>query len=69
MDISKENVFKVDYTAVLGREKIKKKRWTSSLKEFIVNNKLITLTIVVFSVCLTLNLVLIYNFMKILENM
>ncbi len=62
MDISKKNIFKINYTAVLGREKSKKKKWTSRLKEFIVNNKLITLTIVIFCVCLTLNLVLIYNF-------
>ena len=69
MDISKENIFKVNYTSVLGRENIKKKKWTSHLKEFIVNNKLITMTIVIFCLCFTLNLVLIYNFMRILENM
>ncbi len=45
------------------------RKWTSNLKEFIFRNKIISLTIVVFGICLTFNVVLIYNFMRILENM
>ena len=44
-----------------------KKKWTSNLKKFITNNKLITITATVFTFCFILNVVLILNFMKLLE--
>ncbi len=69
MEISKENVFKVEYTSVLGQEFTKKERRTSKIINFISNNKLITATIIIFLMCFTLNFVLIYNFMKLLENL
>jgi hypothetical protein len=69
MELSKENVFKVNYTSVLEKENIKKKKWTSNLKDFIVRNKIITMAMVIFFSCATLNFVLIYNFLRILENM
>ena len=67
MEISKENVFKVGYTSVLGST-LKKNR-TSKIKKFIKNNKIISITILVFVMCFSLNVIMIYNFMKILENM
>lgn len=68
MEISKENIFNVKYTSVLGEKTNKDKKWTSSILEFIHNNKLITITLIIFVMCLSLNFILIYNFMKILEN-
>ena len=49
-------------------KEIKKKNWTSNLKEFIYSNKLITITAIIFTMCFALNIILIYNFMLILEN-
>ena len=51
-----------------GTEAIKKKRWTSSLKEFIAHNKIITLAATIFTLCFALNIALIWNFMMLLEN-
>ena len=66
MGISKENVFKVEYTSVLGNT-LKEKR-ISKIKKFIKTNKIISITVLVFVMCFSLNVIMIYNFMKILEN-
>ncbi len=47
---------------------IKEKKWTRYFKEFIDSNKLITITAIIFTLCFALNIILIYNFMRILEN-
>ncbi len=65
MEISKDNVFKTQYTSVF-ESGIRKKR-TSRLKNFIKKYRLISLTIIAFIICLSFNCILIYNFMKILE--
>ena len=67
MEISKENVFKTQYTSVLGRS-AKRKR-TSKILNFIKKNKIISITILIFIVCSSFNMLLVYNFIKILENM
>lgn len=69
MEASKENIFKIEYTSVLGEKISKKEKWTSKLGKFIAKNKLITATIIIFFMCLVLNFILIYNFIEILENM
>lgn len=69
MEMSKENIFKIRYTSVLEQRKSKTKERTSKIREFIQKNKLITVTATIFTMCLSLNMILIYNFMKILENM
>ena len=46
----------------------KQKKWTRSIKNFVASNKIITITAIIFTMCFILNLVLIYNFMRILEN-
>ena len=51
-----------------GTETVKKKSWTSSFKEFVMHNKLITLTATVFTLCFALNVALIWNFVMLLEN-
>ncbi len=67
MEISKENVFKVEYTSVLGGKT--RRNSTSKIKKFIKSNKIISITILIFIMCFSINIILIYNFMKILENM
>ena len=47
---------------------IEKERWTSRLTKTIKNHKLLTTTIVAFFMFSTLNIIMIYSFMKILQN-
>lgn len=69
MEVSKENMFKVGYTSVLGENTVETKKWTSSLKRILNKNKLITGTVIIFGICVILNCILIFNFIRILENM
>ena len=66
MEISKENMFKTQYTTYLGQAINKK--WTSKIWNFIKNNKIISITITIFLMCLSINIALICNFIKILES-
>ena len=67
MEISNENIFKMRYTSTLGK-RVKKNRTSRKIKDFIINNKIISIAILVFVMCVGVNLVLIYNFMRILSN-
>ena len=67
MEISNENVFKMRYTSTLGK-RVQKNRTSRKIKDFIINNKIISIAILVFVMCVGVNLVLIYNFMRILSN-
>ena len=67
MDISKENIYNVKYTSVIERGTLKKKRWTSKIKQFIRENRIISIATILFIMCVGMNLTLIYNFMKILQ--
>ncbi len=69
MEISKENIFRKEYTGIFGQATIKRKSRLKKITGFIKNNKLISITLIVFLMFITLNFVLIYNFIKILENM
>ena len=66
MDISKENIFKVGYTSTLPK-KGENKKWTSKFFKFIRNNKIISISMILFIMCVGMNLILIYNFLKILQ--
>ena len=66
MEISKENIFNVKYTSVLENKGEKKKR-TSAFIKCVRENKLISISIIVFLMCVGMNLVLIFNFFKILQ--
>ena len=66
MDISKENIFKVGYTSTLQKN-VENKKWTSKFLEFIRDNKIISISIIVFFMCVMMNLFLIYNFLKVLQ--
>lgn len=66
MEISKKNIFDVKYTSLLAKQS-EKKKWTSSVKTFIHEHKLISTAIIVFWMCVMMNLFLIYNFFRILQ--
>lgn len=67
MEISKENIYDVKYTSILKEKNSDKRKRTSNLKKFIRENKIISISIVLFIMCVGMNLILIYNFMKILQ--
>ena len=66
MDISKENIFKVGYTSTLQKN-VENKKWTSKFLKFIRDNKIISISIILFFMCVMMNLFLIYNFLKVLQ--
>jgi len=67
MEFSKENIYDVKYTSILKENKLKKREWTSNLKKFIRENKIISISIVIFIMCVGMNLTLIYNFIRVLQ--
>lgn len=67
MEFSKENIYDVKYTSILKERNSDKRKRTSNLKRFIRENKIISISIVLFIMCVGMNLILIYNFMKILQ--
>ena len=67
MEFSKENIYDVKYTSILKEKNSDKRKRTSNLKKFIRENKIISISIVLFIMCVGMNLILIYNFMKILQ--
>lgn len=65
MKTSKQSIFDVKYTSVL--KKIEKKKRTSNIIRFICKHKIISTAIAIFMICVIMNLLLIYNFFKILQ--
>ena len=67
MEYAKEKFFEVMYNTKLDKLVIKKERWTSKIKRFIKTHRFITTVSVTFAMFSTLNIVMIYSFMKILQ--
>lgn len=68
MEYTKDVFFKVRYNTNLNRLQIEKERWTSKLLKKIRSHKLLTTAIIALFMFSTLNIVMIYSFMKILQN-
>lgn len=69
MEMSKNSVFKTQYTSVLDVDNNEHKNRTSKSSKmwsFIKNNKIISITALIFITCLSFNLFMIYNFIKII---
>lgn len=62
-----EEVFKVGYSTYLEKPKVKKKKWTSRLYDFILKHKLVIIIFLIIISCIIMNMCLVYNFIKILE--
>lgn len=69
MECTKDEIFQVRYNTKLNRLEMKGENWTSRLYKKIKRHKLLTTTILAFFMFATLNLVMIYSFMKILQNL
>ena len=68
MKTFKKNIYNVKYTSVLEGISLKNEKWTSKIKKFIIENKIISIAIIVFFTCVVMNLFLIYNFLKVLQS-
>jgi len=68
MEYAKDEVFQIRYNTNLNRLQIGNERWTSRLLKSIKKHKLITTTVIAFVMFSTANIIMIFNFMKILQN-
>ena len=64
MNISKKIM---NYNTLLGEKVIKKRNWTSRILNFIKENKIVSISIVLFLLCVNVNLILIARFLSILQ--
>lgn len=62
-----EKVINLGYTTYLQKEKNTKKNWTSNIMNFITKHKILVMCIGIVCMCVLMNMMLIYNFMRILE--
>ncbi len=68
MEYAKDEFFQVSYHTNLNRLEMKEESWTSKLWRRVKRHKLLTTTIVAFFVFATLNVVMIFSFMRILQS-
>ena len=68
MEYAKEKFYEVMYNTRLDRLVIRKERLISKVKRFIRTHKFITTTSIAFAIFSTANVIMIYNFMKVLQN-
>lgn len=64
MNISKEKSY---YISVLEKKKHRKKKWTSKYLNFFKKNKIVSISIILFFLCVNVNLILIAKFLKVLQ--
>lgn len=68
MEYAKDEIFQIRYNTKLNRLGKGKESWTSRLLKNIKRHKLLTTTIVAFFMFAILNVVMIYRFTEILQN-
>lgn len=68
MEYAKDDVFQIRCNTKLNRLDIKEESWTNRLYKKMKKHKLITMTIIAFVMFATINIIMICNFMKILQN-
>ena len=68
MEYAKENLFEVRYDTKLDRLVIKKPRFRTKLLRAIKTHKIITTISIAFIMLSTFNFIMIFSFMKILQN-
>lgn len=67
MEYAKDEIFQVRYNTKLDRLEFKKDGWTSIVRRQIKKHKFMTTVISICTIFSTLNFVLIYYFMKVLQ--
>lgn len=68
MELAKNHFFDVKYNTKLDKLEIQRESWISKLSKTIKRHKLISTITIAFLMFSTLNIVMIYSFMKILQN-
>lgn len=68
MEYAKDEIFQIRYNTTLDRLEMKPKRWTSRIKNKMKQHKLLTATLMAFVLFSIINVVMIYNFVNILQN-
>lgn len=68
MEYAKDGFMQIKYNSKLNKIELKKENWTSKVYKTIKKHKLITTVIIAFGMFSTLNAIMIYNFMKIMQN-
>lgn len=68
MEYAKEKFYEVMYNTRLDRLVIRKERLISKVKRFVRTHKFITTVSIAFAIFSTANVIMIYNFMKVLQN-
>lgn len=67
MELAKEGNFQIRYSTSLNRIKTERERLIKRIINKIRNNKIITTVVISFIMFSTINGIMIYNFMKILQ--
>lgn len=68
MEYAKDEVFQVRYNTNLNRLQIGQEKWINRLLRVMKRHKLITTTLIAFITFSIINIIMVYNFMKILQN-
>ena len=68
MEYAKDEMFQIRYNTKLNRLQIKNESWTSRIYKKIKNDKLLTTVIIALIIFSTANIIMIYNFIEILQN-
>lgn len=68
MEYAKDEIFQISYNERKDRLEIKHKNWTRKMKEKIKQNKLLSTVIIAFMLFSGINIIMIYNFINILQN-
>lgn len=69
MEYAKDEIFQIKYNTKLNRLEMEKENWTNKFAKKMRNHKLLTTTIIAFFMFATLNMVMIYSFIRILEKL
>lgn len=67
MEYAKDEIFQVRYNTKLDRLQIKNDSWTSRIYRKIKNHKLLTTIIISLIIFSTANIIMIYNFINMLQ--
>ena len=68
MEFAKDDIFDTRYNESQNNIEVGEKRWTSKLKNKIKNHKLFSTVVMVLAVFSIINMIMIYNFFYILQN-
>lgn len=68
MEYAKDDIFQIRYNESLDKLELGEERWTSKLKNKIKSHKLFSTVVMALIIFSIINMIMIYNFMNILQN-